>query len=126
MQSSLWEIEAIANSLSNIAELPKEEFNFDPALSQGGSSQKPVRKPDWPDVESQLQQLQLKLERREKELKVLDDIVKENKSEKDSVLKGKPVKRGWYSSAFGRRMDPITGRPAWHAGLILLASLVRM
>ena len=117
MQSSLWEIEAIANSLSAITELPQEEFNFDPAVSQGGSSQEPARKLDWPDLESQLRQLQLKLERRQKELRVLDDIVKEKKSAKDSVLKGKPVKRGWYSSAFGRRMDPITGRPAWHAGV---------
>ena len=117
MQSSLWEIEAIASSLSTISELPQEEFNFDPALSQGGSSQEPARKLDWPDLESQLQQLQLKLERRQKELRILDDIVKEKKSEKDSVLRGKPVKKGWYSSAFGRRMDPITGRPAWHAGV---------
>ena len=117
MQSSLWEIEAIASSLSTLAELPQEEFNFDPAVSQGGSSHEPARKLDWPDLEAQLRQLQLKLERRQKELRVLDDIVKEKKSEKDSVLKGKPVKRGWYSSAFGRRMDPITGRPAWHAGV---------
>ena len=117
MQSSLWEIEAIANSLSTITELPHEEFNFDPAVSQGGSSQEPARQLDWPDLESQLRQLQLKLERRQKELRVLDDIVKEKKSEKDSVLRGKPVKKGWYSSAFGRRMDPITGRPAWHAGV---------
>ena len=117
MQSSLWEIEAIASSLSTISELPQEEFNFDPALSQGGSSQEPARKLDWPDLESQLRQLQLKLERRQKELRILDDIVKEKKSEKDSVLRGKPVKKGWYSSAFGRRMDPITGRPAWHAGV---------
>jgi murein DD-endopeptidase MepM/ murein hydrolase activator NlpD len=117
MQSSLWEIEAIASSLSTLAELPQEEFNFDPAVSQGGSSQEPARKLDWPDLESQLRQLQLKLERRQKELRVLDDIVKENKSEKDSVLRGKPVRQGWYSSAFGRRMDPITGRPAWHAGV---------
>jgi murein DD-endopeptidase MepM/ murein hydrolase activator NlpD len=117
MQSSLWEIEAIASSLSALAELPQEEFNFDPAVSQGGSSQEPARKLDWPDLEAQLRQLQLKLERRQKELRVLDDIVKEKKTEKDSVLRGKPVKRGWYSSAFGRRMDPITGRPAWHAGV---------
>ena len=117
MQSSLWEIEAIASSLSTLAELPQEEFNFDPAVSQGGSSHEPARKLDWPDLEAQLRQLQLKLERRQKELRVLDDIVKENKSEKDSVLRGKPVKQGWYSSAFGRRMDPITGRPAWHAGV---------
>ena len=117
MQSSIWEIEAIANSLSTLAELPQEEFNFDPAVSQGGASQEPARKLDWPDLEAQLRQLQLKLERRQKELRVLDDIVKEKKSEKDSVLRGKPVKQGWYSSAFGRRMDPITGRPAWHAGV---------
>lgn len=117
MQSSLWEVEAIANSLTNLVELPVEEFNFDPAISQGGPFQEPVRKLAWPDLETQLHQLQLKLERRQKELRVLDDIVKDKKSEKDASLRGKPVKRGWFSSAYGNRNDPITGRPAWHAGV---------
>ena len=58
MQSSLWEIEAVASSLSDMTDLPQEEFNFDPAVSQGGSSQGPARKVDWPDLESQLRQLQ--------------------------------------------------------------------
>ena len=79
MQSSLWEIEAIASSLSTISELPQEEFNFDPAVSQGGSSQEPARKLDWPDLESQLRQLQLKLERRKKELRVLMTLSKRKK-----------------------------------------------
>ena len=25
--------------------------------------------------------------------------------------------KGWLSSAYGKRIDPITGQPAWHAGI---------
>jgi len=32
-------------------------------------------------------------------------------------LAGRPISRGWMSSRFGRRVDPITGAMAWHAGV---------
>ncbi len=41
MQSSLWEIEAIANSLRAITELPEEEFNFDLLYLKGDLRRNP-------------------------------------------------------------------------------------
>ncbi|MCY4426944.1 MAG: M23 family metallopeptidase, partial [Halieaceae bacterium] len=36
----------------------------------------------------------------------------------DSIsLAGKPTAKGWISSAYGRRNDPITGQKAWHKGV---------
>jgi len=33
------------------------------------------------------------------------------------ALAGRPIEKGWMSSGFGRRVDPISGRLAWHAGV---------
>ena len=32
-------------------------------------------------------------------------------------LSGRPISKGWMSSAFGRRTDPFSGRAAWHEGI---------
>ena len=34
-----------------------------------------------------------------------------------SQVRGRPVKWGWLSSPFGQRVDPITGKTAWHSGV---------
>jgi murein DD-endopeptidase MepM/ murein hydrolase activator NlpD len=54
------------------------------------------------------------------------DIVKilgENQDRLNSTPSIKPVGRGWLSSRFGRRMDPITGRSSRHWGLDYSARL---
>jgi murein DD-endopeptidase MepM/ murein hydrolase activator NlpD len=33
------------------------------------------------------------------------------------VPAGRPVRKGWISSAYGMRTDPITGSPAYHPGV---------
>ena len=33
------------------------------------------------------------------------------------VIAGRPVTWGWLSSKYGRRLDPFTGKSAWHAGV---------
>jgi murein DD-endopeptidase MepM/ murein hydrolase activator NlpD len=39
------------------------------------------------------------------------------KYREDVAMTGRPIERGWMSSEFGRRVDPITGRLAWHPGI---------
>jgi murein DD-endopeptidase MepM/ murein hydrolase activator NlpD len=37
--------------------------------------------------------------------------------QKDVFIAGRPVQKGWLSSRFGTRNDPITGKRAWHSGV---------
>ena len=53
---------------------------------------------------------------REDELEVLASLLANQKFRQEVALAGRPIKLGWMSSGFGRRVDPITGRMAWHAG----------
>ena len=47
---------------------------------------------------------------------ILDEVIVERQRIQDVKLSGRPIV-GWLSSAYGNRIDPITGQPAWHAGI---------
>jgi len=42
-----------------------------------------------------------------------------NEKELDRQIKpsGKPIRKGWISSSFGGRVDPFTGKQAFHSGI---------
>jgi murein DD-endopeptidase MepM/ murein hydrolase activator NlpD len=50
-------------------------------------------------------------------------ILTENQDRLNATPSIKPVGRGWISSRFGRRMDPITGRSSFHRGVDYSARL---
>ena len=37
--------------------------------------------------------------------------------EESTRIAGRPILQGWMSSPFGKRVDPISGVPAWHQGM---------
>jgi murein DD-endopeptidase MepM/ murein hydrolase activator NlpD len=94
-----------------------DEFNFDQPPAQGGPLAEEAQEFAWVDLQTQLNQLALQLGRREKELTILDEVIVERQRSLQIQLSGRPIVKGWLSSAFGNRTDPITGQPAWHAGI---------
>ena len=65
----------------------------------------------------QLNRLADDIEDREQQLGVLEALLVDRKIQNDVFLAGRPVLKGWMSSRFGMRNDPITGRRAWHNGV---------
>ncbi|MGC8165268.1 M23 family metallopeptidase, partial [Salmonella enterica] len=53
----------------------------------------------------------------EQQLAMLDTLLAKRKLQDDVFLAGRPIKKGWMSSRFGRRTDPFTGQVAWHGGV---------
>jgi len=64
-----------------------------------------------------LDRLAADIEAREQQLQVLESLMANRKLQQEAAIAGRPVTWGWLSSRFGRRTDPFTGRPAWHAGV---------
>jgi len=71
----------------------------------------------WVDLNSELAQLSSQLKRRELELNMLDEVLVNEEISATSQVRGRPVTWGWMSSAFGNRVDPISGKNAWHSGV---------
>ena len=117
MQGRLWRIEALAAHMRDLSGLQDDEFNFEQTVAQGGPLAEEARELAWVDLQTQLNQLALQLDRREKELGILDTVMVELQRSEQVQLSGRPIAKGWLSSAYGNRMDPITGQPAWHAGV---------
>ena len=44
-------------------------------------------------------------------------MIVDRKMQSDVFLAGRPALKGWMSSRFGMRNDPITGRRVWHNGV---------
>ena len=117
MQGRLWRMEALASYMHKSTGLPQDEFSFDEQPAQGGPLDGSHKVIAWADLESDLTSLSSRLERREKELVILDDVLLGYYSDAAAQPSGRPIAQGWMSSPYGKRVDPISGKQAWHAGM---------
>lgn len=118
LQARLVRIDAMGERLTSMAKLDSGEFDFSqppalggPELESLGDSFSP---PKFTDV---IDELAKRIEDREHQLETLEALLANRKLENDVFLAGRPIKKGWMSSRFGRRTDPFTGKIAWHEGV---------
>ena len=57
------------------------------------------------------------LRARESELEILESMLRNRDYQEARELAGRPVTWGWMSSPYGKRVDPFSGKLAWHAGV---------
>ena len=117
MQAGLWRVEALGTRLAGAAEIPLEEFGFDSPAPQGGPISSCESVLDWPDLRAGLNALAVDISDREDELRILESVLGNHEYRAAATPAGWPVKRGWISSPYGRRVDPISGQMAWHPGI---------
>jgi murein DD-endopeptidase MepM/ murein hydrolase activator NlpD len=118
MQARLLRIEALGERIAEVAQLDEGEFRFDEAPAVGGpeSDVDVLQTQLAPEFMLAADTLAGQIRAREDELEVLASLLANQKFHEEVALAGRPIKLGWMSSGFGRRVDPITGRMAWHAG----------
>jgi len=118
MQARLLRMEALGERVTEVAKLDTGEFSFGEIPALGGpENEVSAPAPSGPQFISAVDQLADQLRARENELEVLESLLGNRRFHEDVVLAGRPIQKGWMSSAFGRRVDPISGRMAWHAGV---------
>jgi murein DD-endopeptidase MepM/ murein hydrolase activator NlpD len=116
LQAKLLRIDALGERLVEITKINGDEFDFSSVPAVGGPGTLGATY-QAPEIQSVLDNLALKIDRREQQLEVLDDLLLANKIKADTFVAGRPIKRGWMSSRYGKRTDPFNGRLAWHAGV---------
>ena len=116
LQAKLLRIDALGERLIDITKINADEFDFSSVPAVGGPG---VLGETYqaPEIQSVLDKLASRIDRREQQLEVLDDLLLANKIKTDTFVAGRPIKRGWMSSRYGKRTDPFNGRLAWHAGV---------
>lgn len=118
LQSHVMRLDAAGARLTEIAGLDKGEFNFDQPPAVGGPEIQGTSQPVSADeVLASLASFEKQLADRERQMRVLEDLLLASRLQKEVRPSGWPVENGWISSMFGMRMDPFTGLRAFHAGV---------
>lgn len=118
LQAQMLRVDALGERLTKMADLDAAEFDFGQLPAQGG----PAPATELPDTElpdflEALEALSRQLEDRQRKLAVLEKLVMHENLKDQVVPAGRPIRKGWISSRFGKRTDPFTGKPAHHHGM---------
>ena len=119
LQAHVLRLDALGERLTQVGNLDKGEFSFEQTPPMGG----PVatESEDLPltitAVISDIDALDQKIEDREQQLSLLEDLMINHSLLEETLPAGRPIKGGWTSSYFGMRNDPFTGKRAMHKGM---------
>lgn len=117
LQARLIRLDALGERLTNVTGLDDGEFDFNSDPSLGGPEMGNAERMPAPDFIKELDELTLQIENRQQQLNLLNSIIIERENQSEFKVSGRPVNKGYISSGFGRRLDPFTGKVAWHQGI---------
>ena len=117
LQARLLRLDALGQRLTEISNLDDGEFDFTQQPALGGPADMEAEDVAVPDFLRALDNLASEIDDKQQQLELLDSLLAEQQIQTESFLSGRPVNRGWISSTYGRRIDPFTGKLAWHQGI---------
>jgi murein DD-endopeptidase MepM/ murein hydrolase activator NlpD len=122
LRSRLVRLDALGEQLTEIADLNDAEFDFSSTPGLGGPISSPLaRIAEQVEVQDKVSVMFAKLDNsitlRESQLQILKEMLADDRSKKEQLVSGRPVKKGWMSSEYGMRIDPFHGEKQWHAGV---------
>jgi murein DD-endopeptidase MepM/ murein hydrolase activator NlpD len=121
MQGRLLRLDALGQRFIETGAVASDEFNFDQAPAVGGPEDEAANAESFstPELTAMIDELDQKIRDREKQLRLLDTLISNERLEEERFVAGRPITWGWLSSRFGYRSDPFTGKRTWHNGVDL-------
>ena len=118
LQAQLMRLDALGERLVRMGKLDAEEFDFltDPPV--GGADRSDLGQSQGVgDLRADMDRLSLLLDDRERKLLLLEDLLMNRELLAEVLPSGRPVRKGWLSSGYGRRIDPFSGKKSLHHGV---------
>lgn len=123
MQAQMLRLDAMGERLAKLSGLPRQEFNFSLKPGRGGA-EPGIQKDLTPkDFSRQLDALMNKLDERADNMGLMEAMLLQQKVKVVALPNQRPVGTGWYSSNYGWRIDPFTGKNAFHEGVDFMADV---
>jgi murein DD-endopeptidase MepM/ murein hydrolase activator NlpD len=118
MQAQMQRLDALGARLAKASGMKPGEFSFDMPPAQGGPYL-PATHSDisMDSMNERMAKLQSSMDDRNDKLLALETMVLQDRSNAWLIPSVMPVKTSWFSSNFGWRIDPITGKEAMHEGV---------
>lgn len=119
MQAQLQRLDGLGVRLAKLTGMKPQEFSFGQKPAQGGPF---LAVPQQQDIslETMMQQigdLNALLGDRSDKLVALETLLQQDRLDKKMLPSVAPITVSWYSSNFGWRIDPFTGKNAMHEGV---------
>lgn len=121
LQARIMRLDAFGQRLAKAAGIKSDEFRFDEKPGQGGPAPAASRDLTVGEFHKMLDDLSRVLDDRADKLGVLDSMLMNDRVVRKTIPTTLPIVSGYYSSNYGYRIDPITGRSAFHTGVDLIA-----
>ena len=124
LQARILRLDAFGERLAKAAGIKPTEFRFDEKPGQGGAAPAPAFTRDLtlPEFRQMLEEISRVLDDRTDKMGVLDSVFMDDRLARKTIPTTLPVAQGYYSSNYGYRIDPITGRQALHTGVDIIAT----
>jgi len=118
-QAHINRLDALGNKLMNMADLADLEIDFTQPPGIGGpDSLGDVANQDvLASMEQTLATISSQLQSQENKLHTLDVMLTDRNLREEVYPQGRPIKKGWISSHFGKRADPFSGKQEFHRGV---------
>lgn len=122
MQAQLLRLDSLGERLARLSGFKPQDFLFDQVPGRGGNlSSLPAQDLTIPEFRRQLDDLAQRLDDRFDKLGVLESVLMTDRASKKMLPSVSPIENGWYSSNFGWRIDPFSGKNAFHEGVDFFA-----
>jgi murein DD-endopeptidase MepM/ murein hydrolase activator NlpD len=121
LQARILRLDAFGQRLAKAAGVKADEFRFDEKPGQGGPMPAASRELSVGEFQQMLDGISRTLDDRSDKLGVLDSLILDDRLTRKTIPTTMPVAMGYYSSNFGYRVDPFTGKQAFHTGVDLIA-----
>jgi len=111
-------INALGDRLTTVAKLQDSEFDFNTEPGIGGAGLELTNKENTSqDLFASLYSIKANFQQQEEQLGLLSALLNEKDLDQQIKPSGKPIRKGWISSSYGSRVDPFTGKQAFHSGV---------
>jgi len=119
MQAQLLRLDGLGTRLAKLTGMKPQEFSFDNLPAQGGPYLPATLEHEMSltTMQEQMAELNALLSDRSDKLVALETLLMQDKLSKKLLPSIAPINEGWYSSNFGWRIDPFTGKNAMHEGV---------
>src|SRR5687768_3879668 len=115
MQAQLLRLDSVGARLAELSGIKSQEFMFNQVPGQGGAVTTLASKDvSFMEVSNKIQEMSRILDDRADKLDALDSMLMQDRLKKKMLPSVMPIASRWYSSGFGIRSDPFTGRSVFH------------
>ena len=118
LQAHLMRLDALGDRLVDLGKLDSDEFDFSTSPPMGGIGDVvPGETQSATELSADMERIASLLADREDKLSVLEQVLMNRGVKREATPSGRPVKKGYLSSGFGKRTDPFKGKKSYHRGV---------